>query len=100
MKINPWDRGLLILLINGMSLVFGSAPSSATHDPFTAVAGNGYEADQCHDFSKCGYNGPLIWNPYTIVASGIAWTTRHWEIPMLHGTRRGSELHQNDNIDP
>jgi hypothetical protein len=64
------------------------------------VAGNGYEGDLCHDFSKCGYNGPLLWNPYTIVASGLGWTKRHWEVPVLHGTRRGSENGQNDHTVP
>jgi hypothetical protein len=99
MKLNKWQKGLLVVLVVGVALVFGTTPASATHDPFTAVAGNGYEADQCHDFSKCGYNGPLVWNPYTIVASGIGWTTKHWDVPFLHGTRRGSELNQLDNID-
>jgi len=100
MKLNKWQKGLLVVLVVGMALAFGSTPASATHDPFTPVAGNGYEADQCHDFSKCGYNGPLLWNPYTIVASGLGWTKKHWETPFLHGTRRGSELNQNDNTVP
>src|ERR1700681_1485694 len=99
MKLNIWQRGLLVVLVVGVALVFGSIPASANHDPFPSsvpypavggVTGNGYVMDGCHDFSKCGYNGPLLWNPYTIVASGIAWPKKHWETPVLHGTRRGS----------
>src|ERR1700675_1726589 len=102
--INSLQKGLLVVLVIGIALVFGSTPASATHDPFPSapagVAGNQFVADACHDFSKCGYNGPLIWNPYTVVASGLAWTKKHWEIPMLHGTRGASYLGQNDIYDP
>jgi len=100
MKLNNWQRGLLVVLVVGVVMAFGATPASATHDPFTAVAGNGYEGDLCHDFSKCGYNGPLTWHPFTVVASGIGWTKKHWEIPILHGTRRGSEMNQNDHVVP
>jgi len=104
MKSNIWQKGLLVVLVVGVALAFGYTPASATHDPFPSapagIAGNGYQQDLCHDFSTCGYNGPLLWNPYTVVASSISWTTRHWEIPMLHETRRGSELSQNDLVDP
>jgi len=120
MKLNIWQRGLLVVLVVGVALAFGSIQASANHDPFPSaptaplvfpnvppalasvggITGNGYVQDQCHDFSLCGYNGPLIWNPYTVVASSIAWTTKHWEVPVMHATRRGSELSQNDVVDP
>src|SRR5215510_11786081 len=91
---------LLIFFFIGLLISVSSGPSYATHDPFIVVAGNGYEADQCHDFSKCGYNGPLLWNPYTVIASSLAWTKKHWEVPMLHATRRGSEFGQSEHDDP
>src|SRR6185295_13807554 len=100
MKHNPLLKGLISMFVIGIALAFGSTPASASHDPFTPVAGIGYEADQCHDFSKCGYNGPLLYNPFTVVASGLAWNTKHWEVPMLHGTRRGSEMLNNDHTVP
>src|SRR5215470_11976293 len=93
-KISSYGTASFVLFITGILLIFSPGRASATHDQFVAISGNGYEADQCHDFSKCGYNGPLLWNPYTIVASGLGWTKKHWDIPVLHGTRRGSELNQ------
>ena len=99
MKMNTWRIRALLMFAVGVTLIFSFIPASATHDPFVVVAGNGFEADLCHDFSKCGYNGPLIWNPYTVVSSGIIWTKKHWDIPMLHGTRRGSEFGQSEFSD-
>ena len=70
MKIDIWQRGLKGVLVIGITLLFYSSPASATHDPFPrapgGIPGKGYVGDVCHDFSKCGYNGPLIWNPYTV----------------------------------
>ena len=103
MKINRGQKALFLILAVGIVLLFGSIPASATHDPFpmapAGIPGNGYVGDDCHDFSKCGYNGPLIWNPFTVVASGLAWTKKHWETPILHGTRGASYLGQNDIYD-
>src|SRR6185295_10842262 len=61
--------------------------------------GNGYVGDACHDFSKCGKVGGLIWMPFTIPGAGMVWTTNHWETPMLHVTRRHAEVGQNDVSD-
>jgi hypothetical protein len=54
MKIDSWQRGLLVMLIVGIALLFGSVPASATHDPFPlAPAGSPWDVgDACHDFSK------------------------------------------------
>ena len=50
MKINPWHKGLLVILVIGVALAFGPAPASATHFRIVMAANE-------YDFANRTYSG-------------------------------------------